>query len=379
MWPPDDTQADLLGQLALLIERGGASHFLDAAIARADQRDFPEPWQPTATALERLLIRMLWLSYVDLDVEIDDLRTPDRSTKMLQRSRIEWLETASGTARFQVEAIGNDNVAGLLAHLIGRAFMAWLPVADPYRGADVEPMDPTEREGSIAAIYLGLGVVAVNSAVYNRAAGRIEGRSAVTEWEVVVTGGLTPAEGIYLLAVQAVLRGAPSEAHETLSRALGDRLDAAIAELLPHRDALASRLGIDLAATRAALERDPAPTTAIERREPDVRRRFSGQRTYRWRRTERLWRGFAGAGIGFASMVAVHLAGPIIPVLALLGATAIPAGIGVAIGWRRGADYCTRCGVKLTAADECESCGATIAGRVASPNDVSARELERDE
>ena len=114
---------------------------------------------------------MLWLCYVDLDVAIDE--PPGRGRAVGPRccgsSAIAWAETADGVARFEVGEIGNDDVAGLMSHEVGRAFAAWLADAAPYREAAAEP--PSTRDGSIAAVYLGLGVLAANSATYNRTAG----------------------------------------------------------------------------------------------------------------------------------------------------------------------------------------------------------------
>jgi hypothetical protein len=123
-------------------------------------------------------------------------RTPSCSTS--------WIETRDGVVHFQIEQICNDNVVGMLAHPVGRAFAAWLAGAVPYREQIAEP--PSEREGSVAVAYLGLGVVAVNAALYGCVASEQRGREVMTEREVVVDGGLPPCALLILLAVQAVLR-----------------------------------------------------------------------------------------------------------------------------------------------------------------------------
>lgn len=378
-WPPTGETAVLLGQLAEMIERGGAAHLLDAAVVRADERDFPEAWQPTAAAVERLLARLLWHAHVDLDVAIDDLRGGGGASAMLSRSAIVWIETIDGVAAFQIEVIGNDNVAGALSHEVGRAYLGWIAAATPYRD-DRAP--PSERDGTIAAVYLGLGVVAANASAYQRTAGKLIGQTAVTEWDVVVTGGLATQDILYLLAVQAVLRGASIAAHATLRSAeLRDRLAGAIAELSRHRDAIAAHLGVDLDATRPTLERDPAPATVADadRPEPDARARFTGQRTYRLKRSKLASRAALGLLAGVAITGTCASIFGVLPT-SFLAVMIAPAFLGGAIGARNVSDYCTRCGVGLAAdATRCVGCGATVAGRVDREADVHARELEHDD
>jgi hypothetical protein len=384
---------DLVDRLGVLIERAGAGHVLDAPVVRADAHDFPETWAPTAAALERLILRTLWLAHVDLDVAIDDLREGVApSGKMLQRSAIAWTETADGIARFEVGEIGNDDVAGLISHEVGRAFAAWLADAAPYRDGPAEP--PSTRDGSIAAVYLGLGVLAANSSTYNRTAGTLVGNLAMSEWEVVVTGGLAAAEIIYLLAVQAVLRGGEIAAHATLRRDLRERLHDAIAALGPHRDELATRLGVDLDAPRPALERDAAPPTVRDedRPEPDRRRVNAGERTFRVGHSRALARGVLGLGLGFATLVAVMIVGDTVAGphhgtidfvpwgLVAIGAVIAPGVVGFVTGRRVRIDQCARCdAIVPAAAAACPRCGAAIAGRIKHRNLRLAAEEALDE
>lgn len=378
VWPPAGAQSELLTRLAALIERGGAAHFLDAPVARADDRDFPEPWRPTAAAVEQLLVRLLWLAHVDLDVAIDDLRRFETSDKMLRRSAIAWLATDDGVAHFQIEAIGNDDVAGLLCHQVGLAYAGWLASAAAYR--DVEPTTPSERDGSIAAIYLGLGVVATNAALYNRVASKMVGQMSVSETDVIEVGGLAPAEAIYLLAIQAVVRGAPVDAHATLREDLRTALVAAIATLRPHRDAIAAYLGLDLTAPRPPLARDPAPAVPVAARpEPAPVGRFAGERTYRVGDSEANLRAGLGAGVGLlaAALAQAALAPSGLILVATLSA---PVLVGAVSGLRVRFDRCVRCSERVPgAATVCSRCGATIAGRLRHAGEFHARELEADD
>jgi len=65
---------------------------------------------------------------------VEDARGPALAeTKPFRDTWLEWLETVDGRAAFQLERFGDDDVAGTCAHVVGRAFVAWLPPTDPYR------------------------------------------------------------------------------------------------------------------------------------------------------------------------------------------------------------------------------------------------------
>lgn len=373
-WPPQGEDAQLLDQLGQLIERAGAAHFLDGPVVRSDTTDFPEAWAPTRACVERLLNRLFWLAHVDLEVATEDLRSAHYDpNKLLRRSVIEWIETKEGVAHFQIEAIGNDNVAGLLTHEVGRAFTAWVTAAAPYREAEPEP--PTPRDGTIAAVYLGLGVVATNASQYHRLAGEVRGRDAVTEWEVVVTGGLSPRQLLILLAVQAVLRGKLEVAHHSLRADLLENLQLLVTRLTPHRKELATYLGLELEAPRPALEREPAPVTVsdAERPEPDRRQRFAGSYTTRHRLTFKLAGGLLGLGAGIAAMLVfllifqlAHLKpGPVYG--AVVGGLMLASIIGgVIAGAFRVRVVCSGYGCYTPAPPDlkkCPGCGATLVSR----------------
>jgi hypothetical protein len=185
-----------------------------------------------------VLVRLLWLAHVDLDVAIDDQRRFDPAPR--RASDIRWIATTAGVARFQIAAIGNDDVVGLLSHEVGLAYAAWQAGAAAYRDAELPP--PSERDGSIAAIYLGLGVLATNAA--------LEGH-----------GGLGLAAAIYLLAIQAVLRDEPIAATRPCASGIPHLVGPW--PLAPHRER-SRRTEIDLHAPRAAV-RDPAPPPVAAR------------------------------------------------------------------------------------------------------------------
>src|SRR5215475_12395274 len=134
-WPLSDDQRAHVVRLGELIQRAGTARFMQAHLVRADERDFPETWEPTLASLYRLLYRLYWHAYVDVEVAIKDARAPaPPDERMLANSSIELLEARDGRVTYQVAAFGNDDIAGLLSHSIGEAFLHLSP-ADPFRGA----------------------------------------------------------------------------------------------------------------------------------------------------------------------------------------------------------------------------------------------------
>lgn len=231
-WSPTHAQVRLLDELAALIEVGGAERLLDTAVVNADERDFPEPWHPSAAAIEGLLRHLARLAHLDIAIVVDGERS---TSKGELRTELEWLDYVDGTARFLLGNIGSDNVAGHLTHALGQAAVAALGAAVPYR--DDARLDPSPRLGSLCAIYLGLGVLATNAAHYRHAWNGIA--------NTVHDGGLHLSECTYTLAVQRVVRGAEIPAHATLGPLARDEVIEWVTDLTPHRAALVERLGLD--------------------------------------------------------------------------------------------------------------------------------------
>jgi hypothetical protein len=378
-WPPSTDEAALLTRLASVLERAGPSRLLDAPIVAADARAFPDPWWPTVAALEQLLRRLLWHAHVDLDVALEDLRHPYAGPAA--KSVVDWRGTVDGVAQFRVTALGNDDIAGLLTHQLGCAFAASLDTGALYR--DARRPEVTLRDGSIAAVYLGLGVLATNAAVHLVIDNTQEVElGKIRPPKVILNGGLTTSEACYLLAVQAVARGGEVAALATLRFDLRRHVAHAIAALQPHRAALLDRLGLDLAAARPPLERAPAPppVTGADRPAPAPPRgrRFWGVRSYRLQRSRASEHGLLGFAAGAATSAALAIAHltPLAPVVAAVTVGAMT--IGALHGLRRRVARCIRCGGELpAAATACPACGASIVGTVTSMHELRALELDR--
>ncbi len=439
---PDDVRW-LLNELAALCDAGGPRRLLRAPV-RPDREAFPAPWQPTIAGVASLVETLC--AHADaagLGIAVDDLRALAVST---DRHRVTEVEVAVGgdarRPRFGVLSIGEDDVAGTLAHDVGVVLAAAMPRIDgtPYRGAGVEPDAATETDagaetgsdagaetgsetgseagaetgsetgsetetgsaadararraarraqGSVAAVWAGLGVLAANASYQQRSGGafRAERGFAPLEYTVVRAGHLPLPALAFLLAVQARVRGADAvptglggpQADET----------AAWLRVLPEATTLHALLGIESADVDAPADartaspwphRSPAPADElVGRDEPGgatmslddptlgvtARGSRRGQSVYRvaYRRTGT---GFVvGLVAGGGAFAATGQP------LALLGGLAV----GFAVGTMTKVDRCATCiEVLPAAATDCPRCGGHIAGRIASRD----RRLDHD-
>lgn len=373
-WPPGPEESQLLDELATLVARAGAARFLDVRVVAADAHDFPEPWTPTRGALERLLARLFWHVYVDVDVVVEDHRIGFRGDGWrLQTSVIEWLALHDGTAVFHLEHFGNDDVAGLLSHEIGRAFLAWSATSDPYREVQRET---TDRQGTIAAIYLGLGVLATNSATLRRGHSNVTG---AWEYKITTRGGLSTYAATYVLAVQAVARGRVDAAIETLHERPRAAFHRLVDYLRPHRADLLVRLGLDLDEARPTLERDDAPpaVTDAERPEPHLHAINVGKPVFRVPGNRLGPGGFLGMLSGTAAVVAITFAGVAIMPIVWIGALAGTTLAGCLVGRKSLFYECATCGIRIPdGASTCPGCAGTVRGTVKHRDERLEREDE---
>ena len=364
---PEPTQPDaaerehLLDTLADLIARGGAGPFVMEPVVPGDAA-FPDPWAPTRAGVAVLLRRLLWHASIARDIEIEDRRAEGAPpTERMPATRVELYELRGRSARFALGFIGRDEVVGTLAHEIGVAFAAEHrpEQADPYRTAEppaisVDPDHDLER-GSIATVYLGLGVLAANAAFqqYSRA-GRFNGAYEALDYDVLRAGHIPMSALAYLLAVQAVVRDSlvPPEG---LSPPQKDEVVAWIAALRGRGAELRTRLGIgDVRAD----ERELAiafPGVSVDDEPPPRKTAF------RWS-THRGGVGLiAGAvlGVGVAATVASR---GMLPIVVFGGAAC-----GHVVGRKVPVPRCSACAnVVAKTATVCPRCGAALRGDIAS-------------
>ena len=354
-WPLTRTQRESIVALASMIRRFGAERFLETPLVRADAKDFPERWEPTLHKVHQLLYRLCWHAYIDPEIVVFDGRpVRDNDTRMLRASEIEIVSCETGVARFEVASIGNDDIAGTLAHKVGQIFLELAP-GEPFRTA-AGPSD--ERTGSIAAVFLGLGVVAANAAMYRRHATQVVGREERSEQQIA---GLEIAEITMLVAVQNLLRDEVQDALETLHGQQREWVDRWTDVLDPHEDELREMLGLDEESPSLTLSRPERPRTVAAGTHDENRRFNDGREVARVRR--RSLYGMVGGGIlGFVAGAGLFNFMLIIaPVAFVTGVTA-----GTAFGfwrWCRPFYTCSHgaCQRMIPAsASKCPSCGGTV-------------------
>jgi hypothetical protein len=359
--PDAETREHLLAVLAEFIAKGGASPLLLPPVEPGDAA-FPDRWAPTKAGLAVLLRRLAWHAGIERDIEIEDRRAGAPPTERKPTTTLELIEVRKKTAVFVLRFLGEDDLVGTLAHEIGVVHAVLHPPdrAPPYRTAEapvisVDPDVDLER-GSIATVFLGLGVLAANAARQGHSV--LEGQSfnplIVATVGVTVEAGHVPVECLtYLLAVQAVVRD-DTHAPPGLVPAQRREVEAWIAALRGQVRELRARLGIADDARPAArpavepfldvaLDDDPLPRAVA----------------FRWR-THRGGVGLlAGTllGLGFATAVASRAA---IPVALLGGAIG-----GHVIGRRVRVPRCSACATIVRGdATTCRRCGAALKGDI---------------
>jgi hypothetical protein len=360
--PDAETREHLLDTLADLIARGGAARFLLPPIS-PEKSMFPDTWEPTPSGVRLLLRRLAWHAGLALDPVVIDRRSA-APTDGVARTRIELVELTQTDARFELGCIGDDDLGGTLAHELGVAYAALHRSLGhaPYRSNEppsiaVDPDADLER-GSIAAIYLGLGVVAANASCQQHNVLEPTGFNPMLVASVArfVEAGYVPMTSLtYLLAVQAVVRGDAAPPHG-LEPAQKSEVVRWLSALADSRAELRARLGIpddESPGTRPTPE--PFDDPAGEDGPPPATSAF------RWR-THRGGIGLiAGTVLGFGVALAVPRA---MPWLIFGGAAA-----GHIAGRRVVVMRCSSCAGVLADSARCRRCGALMRGHIAHLSD----------
>ena len=359
------TRERLLGVIAELIARGGAERFLMAPVAPGPQM-FPEPWAPTKMGVTLLLRRLAAHAGLDRAIAIEDRRAGAPPTERKPGTRVELVAVTKQEARFALGFVGTDDVVGTLAHEIGVAHgvLNRGEREGPYRSQDAEVLEPESGDperGSIATVYLGLGVVAANAAYqYYSWAGRFNGAYEPLEYQVLRATHVAMSSLTYLLAVQAIVRAQPGKAVAPagLEPPQRDEVAAWLKELRGERDELRARLGI--AASADATSR-PAVVVFEDAELDDEDELVARKNAFRWR----THRGGVGliAGTVFGVSVAMLIASRgMAPWLAFGGATG-----GHIVGRRVRVPRCSACATVVPQdATRCSHCGAALRGDIAS-------------
>jgi hypothetical protein len=371
--PDVETREHLLDVLGEFAARAGTAPLLLPPVEPGEAA-FPDPWAATCAGAALLLRRLAWHARLDRAIEVEDRQVDARPTERKPATRVPLVEVRRSAAVFALEFIGADDVAGTLAHEIGVAFAVLHPPdgADPYRTAAtpaiaVDPDVDLER-GSIAAVYVGLGVLAANAARQNHMVPERQGFNPllVANVGVELEAGYLPASSLsYLVAVQAAVRG-ETKPPGGLVPAQRREVEAWLEVL--DRAALRERLGIS---GDAATGERPTPTAFPDARlEPDAPRH---KIAFRWR-TNRGGLGLlAGTALGVGAAMAAAPA--LVLWLAIGGAVG-----GLLFGRQVRVPRCSACATMLKGnAERCIACGAVMRGDIAHLSDrLAAEEQHQD-
>nr|HEX4317614.1 hypothetical protein [Kofleriaceae bacterium] len=375
--PDEETRERLLDVLADLVLGGGAPALLAEPVAPKGAA-FPERWRPSPTGVTLLLRRLAWHAGLgDRAIDLIDDRIGAPVTERRPETRVEFEAARHDSLAFRLRYLGRDDIAGTVAHEMGVAYVASLREREqsPYRAASdgerersgsepaAAPIDDAELErGSVATVYLGLGVLAANAAYQQYSGGRWNGPYVALEYDVLRAGYLPMSALAYLLAVQAVVRDARSPtppAH--LAPPQRDEVSAWIAALRGDTAALRARLHVD-----ADAEPQP-PREVVAFDDPGEPDEPASQRiAFRWR-TNRAGSGFllgSAVGVALAMFTPTHsLAVPVVELAACVGA-------GFAAGRRARVIRCSRCQHALTVGPACcPRCKSALRGDIAQLED----------
>jgi hypothetical protein len=345
--PPREVCAALLAELAHAIEVGGFMRFVRAPIDRAAA--VPDAHGDTPYGVGVVLLRLFAHAGLELDVRVRDARAVrDPRGWVSGDTIVRVVRVRDSVAIVDVGVIG-PGFDYVIDHVGATALLA-LEQDDPYRTTPREVDDDLLRRGAIWAVYLGLGVLAVDAAlrITTHASSTSSSRGAASFQHV---GHLGLDELAFLVAVQAIVRG--DELPPDLD---GEQRDAAFAwhlALTGLADELREALAVPPPQEWEDVER---PALGPLARVPIVE---GGELAAPVRRVTARHTGAGGAIGGLTSAllaIVTELPMPIAGPLALAAA-----GYGAYIGSRLKTARCSGCGAGLVDnAVTCTGCGGTL-------------------
>jgi hypothetical protein len=373
--PDPERQQHLLGVLGELIAQGGPDALLAPPVVPGKEA-FPEPWEPSASGATTLLRRLVQHAGMTQGIAVVDEQRAALVTERKPETHLEVIAIRNDEIAVRLLFIAEDDVAGTCAHEIGVAYAAVTRSSGegPYRAAERRELEiDGERDlerGSIATVYLGLGVLAANAAYqeYSRP-GVTTGAWNPLEYDVVRAGYVAMSDLVYLLAVQAVVRG-ETEPPRGLKPVQRDEVTAWLEALRDRARELRGALAVP-ADARPIPER-PAVAPLAPARVAAVAEPAPARRAFRWQSN----RGFLGFALGGA---ALGIGGPVLfgaMGAAALGCFVVGAVVGHLLG--RGVRV-ARCSACATGGDvraaSWRQCGAGFRGDISS----LAQRLEAEE
>lgn len=377
-----------IGQLAALIAREGAERFLWAPLLLPNPESFPDAWNGDALSVALVLRRSLeYIGEEAPHVLLFD-HTPLTDESDVALSDIEFVEVGEeGDFVFELSVIGGStDFFGILGHELGRAFIAsceWRQAKVAYRASPMveDEEDRAAARGSIAAIYLGLGIPAANATHQAKHSGHFTGSHVITEWSTGRAGGLTSPIFVYLLALQSAVRNRKEE-HELARKQLAPNQRKEFLKvldtLMPKREAWIKRLRLPKESTWTSLQWPVQPPAKVAPGsheievpvdEKQAQRYNEGLPVFRVTRHMRtVYGGFGlviGAVLGLATLL---LLGPSIG----LGAPVVGLLVGAVIGRRTIFYQCSDSGCEIAISpseSQCPGCAGRIVGELTNASE----------
>jgi len=407
--PSESDRRWLTDQLAELIARSGWETFALAPLVRASDSFFPDRYVHGPAGVRTVARRILRHAGLDeVRVRVVDGRAPEagRAGTLLQQTAIEFVSLADDLLVLELTELGApEDVVPSVAHCVGRAYreqraLDRVAVAGPYRGEDEGSATDDEtleaQRATVAAVYLGFGILAANAAHQYRAAGSQDGYWARTEWVHGNIGGLDASAVSYLLALQLVVRDADAAYIASVVGALAPNQASDVREwsAILRPDAVAQRESLGLVGAPRdwpaewephvePIDDDELADADLEADEPEARQ------AEKWNHRRPVWRvrdtraasgATLGALVGFALLVAAAFTG--LPTSAMIVVVIVSVFGGLVIGGRVRCDFCSEpdCQALFDATHaRCPRCGGRVVGEISSANKRLDAEEELEE
>lgn len=383
--PPMEEQSWLLDALADLCAARGSQCLLESPILEPNNRWFPDPFTPDIRGVHKLALRLLLyaglssfrprvVTYINPEVELSSPARPgfppgwrhDGAAAFFAGFDAE--ECLFGVNERYLE--DPDQLVGMMCHEVSHAWRC-------HHGLRVEDRDTEELLTDVSTVYLGFGILTVNSA-YQYRSGRLAGTLSIMTWSHARGGYLTPEAMSFLLAVQAVVRRLRRRQMARIRNQLEPNQAASFkvaTEHLAKHENLGGRLGVQYLGQNPPVTSwvpAPLPERLSEprldptkpREEPGVVRFNAGRATFRVHKDQATTLGLAGLLVGCFSALAVFVSDSRASDWDLIP---IPIGglVGLIIARWTPSDRCSdgACRARLSPNQrECPGCGGTIQG-----------------
>jgi hypothetical protein len=221
--PDEPARARLLAGLARVNAKCGWERLVSTPLLLPEPRFFPDRWEPNVRGARRLLARLM--IYAGLD-HLDLVVTPFTEATWQEfdasgfghagPGAAAWFGgTDHGVCRFGVnvnELRNEDELVGTLCHEVAHAFRH-------EHGLQVIDADVEEELTDLTAVYLGFGVMVLESSFVFKTGGYTPHGQRLS-WERRSRGYLSPATLALLLAAQFVARGQTLGQRKAIGRAL---------------------------------------------------------------------------------------------------------------------------------------------------------------